>query len=407
MRGMLLANHGVFRRGRTQGTALDIRAHVGTSTSPTAPGNRAVTGVGFQPKAVLPFGAMTTAANGVQGTSQFQVGTATPISQASISVRSSDAATTSSTFRSHTNARALELFDSLGTATVSAFEGDGFTLNYTAVSGLARTHNHICLGGADLEVSLTQHQMNATNAPQSFAHGLSGAPTGLMFFSAVTLTAPPGTTGTLNASIGCWSSLSQFSAQLISLTGQTTTSTARSLWNSSVLGWQVPAIQRRMAVSTVDATSVNCTYPTTVSTEQPLFWMLAIRGARCQVGTFDCNGSTSPLTINTPGITPRLFLPVFVPGGVDNVNTVQNGLELTIGASDGTRNVSSGITDQNGVTTTNARRYQNSSAIEERNNAGTSVFSATAAFSGQSVVLSPTVNTSSAFGQGGFLVVGS
>lgn len=166
-------------------------------------------------------------------------------------------------------------------------------------------------------------------------------------------------------------------------------------------------MDRAMAVSSVDATNINCTYPITTVSPQIFFWLLAIRGARCQVGTFNCAGSLSPLTINTPGITPRLFLPVFLPGGVDNVNTVQNGLELTIGASDGTRNVSCGITDQNGVTTTNARRFQNSSAIQEFNNAGTSVFSATAAFSGESVVLTPTVNTSSAFGQGGFLVVGS
>jgi hypothetical protein len=386
-----------------------VRAHVGTSLSPTATGNRAVAGVGFTPKAVMPFGGGPTADGTViQSILGFGAGTS-PSSRASVGVISVNGLTTSSTERRHANNSIVGMPTSGANhlvADLNALGSDGFTLNWSTVQATERILNHICLGGADLKVSLTQHQMNATNAPQSFAHGLTGAPTGLMFFSAIHDVVPPATQAALNMSIGVWGGASQFSAQVLSLTGVTTTNTTRSFWNSSVLGWQIPAIQRRMAVSTVDATNVNCTYPTTVSNGQAYFWMLAIRGAKCQVGTFDSNGSLSPLTINTPGITPKLFLPVFVPSGVDNVNTVQNGLNLTIGACDGTRNVSCGITDQNGVTTTNARRYQASTLLEEYNVLGTLFFRATAAFSGQSVVLTPTVNDLDTFGQGGFLVIG-
>jgi hypothetical protein len=392
-----------------------VRAHVGTSLSPTATGNRAVTGVGFRPNVVLPFGGGPTADGTViQSILGFGAGTS-PSSRASVGVISVNGLTTSSTERRHANNSIVGMPTSGANhlvADLNALGSDGFTLNWSTVQATERILNHICLGGADLEVSLTQHQMNATNAPQSFAHGLSGAPTGLMFFSVMTGISPPFTTVVSLASFGLFAGGNQITSSVISNNAVTTTATSRRLATTGVLdGFSVApnVVSRQLAVSSVDATHVNCTYPVTASSAQFHFWMLAIRGARCQVGTFDCNGSLSPLTISTPGITPRLFLPVFVPSGVDNVNTVQNGLNLAIGACDGTRNVSCGITDENGRTgtnSTNARRFQNSSAIEERNNAGTSVFSATVAFVSQSVVLTPTVNSSSTYGQGGYLIIG-
>jgi hypothetical protein len=391
-----------------------VRAHVGTSLSPTATGNRAVTGVGFRPNVVLPFGGGPTADGTViQSILGFGAGTS-PSSRASVGVISVNGLTTSSTERRHANNSIVGMPTSGANhlvADLNALGSDGFTLNWSTVQATERILNHICLGGADLEVSLTQHQMNATNAPQSFPHGLTGgAPTGLMMF-AVSVNAPPVTESPLQMGIGAWAGSNQFSSFVYSQSAQTTTNTGRQLSTGNVFGifGSTKTISRTMSVSSVDATNVNVTYPTTVSNGQMFFWLLAIRGACCQVGTFDCNGSTSPLAINTPGITPRLFLPVFVPSGVDNVNTVQNGLNLAIGACDGTRNVSCGITDENGRTgtnSTNARRFQNSSAIEERNNAGTSVFSATVAFVSQSVVLTPTVNSSSTYGQGGYLIIG-
>jgi hypothetical protein len=162
-----------------------------------------------------------------------------------------------------------------------------------------------------------------------------------------------------------------------------------------------------LAVSSVDSSNVNATYPIATDTTQVIFFMLAIRGAKCQTGTFDHNGSLSPLTINTPGITPKLFLPVFLPVGVDSINTVLSGLNFSIGACDGTYNVCCGITDANAVTTTNSRRHQTSTALAEYSTSGTLGSQIAAAFSGESVVLTPSTLISTDFGQGAYLVVGS
>lgn len=392
---------------------LEILASVGTSTSPTSTGTKAVTGIGFQPKVVMPFGVINEATGSNTVAGLHFGGAISSSSEASVAICSANGVTTSATYRRHQNSRIITNITPLGAtdyeAELSSLDSSGFTLNWTSVLASARILNHICLGGADLEVSLTQHQMNNDNSNQSFAHGLSGAPTGLLFFSTWDTIAPPNTSTQVIPSIGAWSSSFQFSASIYSLTNLTTTNTKRSLRNDCVasVSDSIGAFQRTMAVSSVDATNVNCTYPITIATGERYFWMLAIRGANCQTGTFDHDGSTSPLTISTTGITPKLFLPIYITTGVDSINTVLNGVFCSIGASDGTNNVSCGITDQNGATTTNARRFQSSNSLREYDSSANLINQSTASFSGESVIITPTTMTSGLYGQGAYLVIGS
>jgi hypothetical protein len=397
------------------GTALDIRASVGTSTSPTSTGTKAVTGVGFQPKVVMPFTAALPVGTAASQQSPFGFGVGvSPSNRAAIGVNIQSGVTTSNTERSHTNANILTIpllgsINDFLVSDLSTLGSDGFTLNWSVVEATERVLNHICLGGADLEVSLTQHQMNATNSPQSFAHGLSGAPTGLLFFGIQTTSAPAATLTNAAISIGMWAGSNQFGTAYFSDNAVTTTATRRTLYNTaSLVNFTAGVTTRTMSVSSVDSTNVNCTYPITTSSAAIYFFMLAIRGAKCQTGTFNHNGSLSPLTINTTGITPKLFLPVFVPIGVDSVNTVLNDLVISIGACDGVNNVSCGITDQNSQTTTNARRFQSSTTLaEHRIDTGVKVTEMTASFSGESIILNPTTMTFSTYGQGCYMVIGA
>lgn len=404
---------GVGKSRSRSGGNLDIRARVGVSSSPTVTGSQAITGVGFQPKAVLPFGTAMTA-NGSDTTLLQSFGAFTASQNASVGTRSTRDVTTSVTARHHNSTNAVSYIDGALTgvnilASRQSLDVDGFTLNHTALDGVSRILNHICLGGSDLEVSLTQHQMNDTNAPQSFAHGLSGAPTSVLFFSTLNPTAPPHTRTFLSFSIGMWSQFSQYSATIYSDNGVATTLTRRTLQNNSVIN-NIPGtgvITRSLSVSSVDASNVNCTYPITTANGQAYFFVLAIRGAKCQTGTFNFNGSTSPITITTPGITPKLFLPIFVPLGVQSINTIWSDANIAIGACDGTNTVSCGITDRDGQTTTNTRRFQSSTSFQEYNTTGTMITESTAVFSGQSVVITPTTVNATSYGQAAYLIIGS
>jgi hypothetical protein len=250
--------------------------------------------------------------------------------------------------------------------------------------------------------------MNGTNADESFAHGLTGgAPDALLFFQVHNAAAPPNTDNNLFMSIGAWADGSQFGASIYSQDNVATTSTARLLANDRVGSLMSTSVTRAIAVAACDASNVDITYPVTASTSRGYFFMLALRGCKAQVGTFDCNGSTDPLTISTPGITPKLFLPVMLLQSVDNINSVLSTVYMSIGASDGVNNVSCGITDQNNVATTNARRYQSSSSLVERNQVGSLGFESTASFSGESVVISPTTVANTSWGQGAYLIIGN
>ena len=390
--------------------ALDIRAHVGTSTSPSSQATQDIA-MPFEAEMFLPFSSFATML-GTELQLSYGIGAMTAAAQAAIAVSSAHNLTSSITHRRHSNNRVLtDCYAGVvnHAAVKSAIAVDKVSIEWNPVSA-GNIFNHIALGGADLEVSLTQHQMNGTNAPQSFAHGLTGgAPSALFMFGAHNTSAPPNTANDASAFMGCWAGPNQFGLQIYSRNGVTTSNTGRIFTTSRIysLFASAKSVVRGAAVSSVDTTNVNVTFPVTTFADAAYIWILAIRGAKAQVGTFDCNGSLDPLTINTPGITPKLFLPVFVPQGVDSVGTVLNDLCLAIGASDGTNNVSCGITDQNAVTTTNARRSQSSTTLCEYNTAGTKVFEGAATFSGNSVILDPTTNSSSNFGQGGYLVLGS
>jgi hypothetical protein len=251
--------------------------------------------------------------------------------------------------------------------------------------------------------------MNGTNSDESFAHGLTGgAPDALLFFSAIHNSTPPSSVADALFAVGAHDGTSSFAACVRSEDVSSTSDTKRTLRTTSALGFiGLPGTYvRSFDVSASDATNVDVTYVETASTFAPYFFMLALRGCKAQVGTFDCNGSTDPLTISTPGITPKLFLPVVLRAGVSNINAVMNGVLLAIGASDGTNTVSCGITDEDSQTTTDTRRFQSSSAIEEFNVSGTKRFSSSVSFGSQNVQLTPTQNFSG-YGQGAYLIIGN
>lgn len=327
--------------------------------------------------------------------------------QAAISCASQHSVTTTVASRRHSNTNVVSTLAGAGTllkeAGVHRLTSDGFALNFSTAS-TARIFNHVCLGG-DIEANIVECQVGASSAPESFAHGLSGAPTAILFFSIINPLSAPRTSTVLLKSVGLWSSNGQFCATAYAANNVATTVTRRSLSSGITLAFTTGSFIKTMAVSSVNATSVNVTYPV-ASADNPIFWMLCLRNCNARVGSFDLNGLTGPQTISLPGVTPRLFLPVLVPNGVSSLGSIVNGLNMTIGASDGTNTVSSGTSDQNGVSTTNARRWQSSNDLEEYDVNGNKIFDATVSFVGESIVVNPSLNTSGV-GQGAYLVIGS
>lgn len=387
----------------------EIFASVGTSTSPTSTGTKAVTGVGFQPKVVIPFGVGQTT-DGFASTVLYSFGAATNSYDASIGIRSANGISTSRTVRSHTNSECVSFIDNTFAATnitaeKHSFDADGFTLNWTAVDGTARILNHICLGGAGLEVSLTQHQMNSDNTPQSFAHGLSGEPTGLIFFGAGDNATPPVVSNILAMNFGAWAGGNAFASRVYSADAVATTDTKRELRNDCSLAQGTINTSRSLQVSSVDSLNVNCVYPITTSKYNSYFNMLAIRGAKCQVGVV--NGSSGPYSITTPGINPKLFLCHMMSLGVENINSTQETLQVTIGVSDGVNNLSCSLSDRDAITTTQNGRTQISDSINEIYWSNNTFSISTVQFEGESAIFNNSFRSNNQWVEYGYIIIGS
>lgn len=212
---------------------IDILANVSMHTSPVVIGLQNITGVGFEPKALLPFGvAVSNDTPGIFGT--FHAGVAvSSTKRAGIACSMSPALATSITRRrsdaanviSQNNADSLFL-----TADLDAFNADGFSLDWVTVQADGRRINYACLGGADLETNVTQHRLINTNAPISFPHGLSGRPTGLFIIGIGFDLTVTGIAGDAACDIGAWADNGQWLGSFMSQNAVTTTRTNRVLY---------------------------------------------------------------------------------------------------------------------------------------------------------------------------------
>lgn len=129
----------------------------GTFVKNTAAGAQSITGLGFQPKAIIFYWTkQTTAAYAASTSSGYGFAAAgAPITMAAVSVQALDAQATTDANNYHSNAAAIVLqntasggaVNNLGT--VTAFGADGFTVSWSA-AGQADIIHYIALGGTDI-----------------------------------------------------------------------------------------------------------------------------------------------------------------------------------------------------------------------------------------------------------------
>jgi len=273
-------------RSIINGQTESLMASVGVSTSPTSNSSKSVS-IGFRPKLVIPFGNLDNQ-NRSTSSALFSFGAGSSSSaMAAYSLVSVNGLTTTEATKHKTTSKIISQLTTTGSvleeASLESFESSGFTLDWTSTNAAERILNHIAIGGGSLKCSVTQQQQNGTNAAQSFAHGLGANPTAVMFFSGLSSTAPPETTTTIKNSIGCWAGGEQFSVGQYAIDVVGTTNCRRALSVNSVMQDISTTFRRTMAVSTVDSTNVNCTYPVTTTSADRRFTMVAISGCKSQV----------------------------------------------------------------------------------------------------------------------------
>ena len=155
----------------------------------TSTGNQAVTGVGFQPEAVLFFGSMNTA-DGVVVDFNLVIGAATSsTARGHVSINEEDAQGTSDSSRTIFTNSCLRMLSpgSASTYLVIAdfvsMDSDGFTINISTAPGSAYRIGYLALAGSDL----TNVTVGSFNAPASTGNnattGVGFQPDALLLFA--------------------------------------------------------------------------------------------------------------------------------------------------------------------------------------------------------------------------------
>jgi hypothetical protein len=316
---------------------MALNAKIGSLTEPLATGNQAVTGVGFQPVLVL-FWWNRKTADGTTADAEIGFGVGvSPTARRAIGFNSVDAQTTS--INAAVNQSAKCIYYARGGSAVADYvsnDSDGFTINWSVVSGGAFLVNYLALGGADLtNAAVGTITAKTTTGNQAYT-GVGFQPTAILLFAGKWSTEPLDTTTNGAFTFGA-----------------ATASTARGVVGERSKNGANPQVGKhrqstsKIAVSmtdagvfteadfvSLDADGFTLNFTTAGGTADSVYY-LALKGPSVKVGAFNQATSTGNQATTGVGFQPKALI-VF-SGNDTSANNDAAGANgsLSIGAGTG------------------------------------------------------------------------
>lgn len=338
----------------------------GTITAPASTGSQPYTGIGFQPKAILFFGTRQTATGYATGMG-IMFGFAGTSTQGVASTSSGDNVSPTNPARATDTSVCIQSV-APGTASVdlqaslTSFDSDGFTLNWSVVSGGQFIVHYIALGGSDITGAFCgSGQAKTTTGTKAFT-GVGFQPDFLLMVHQSTSAAA--TTQQLGGRFGIGvATASGSGAAYIGETDSVATSDVVCFQNSGLAFAQgnpgaSPSILA--SLSSFDADGFTLNY-TTVSGSAIWFLYIAIKGGQYNVVSDTQKSSTGTQSKAGVGFTPKglLFFGNNKALSASADSTLQ---KLSMGATDGTNQGATweqgtdavNPTDENSATVTSA-----------------------------------------------------
>jgi hypothetical protein len=296
----------------------DFRVKKGTFTKATTTGSQVITGVGFQPKAVIFWWTRQTS-YGESAGAYVGYGFATndggTYQNCGVAFASDDGAGTSNTGRQRSTSYSIIILSN-GDPTVSAqasvtsFSTDGFTLNWQPNEARADIIQYIALGGADLtSAKASSFRLTATPGTQDVT-GVGFQPDFAMFLWTFTERAD---TSTSNAEIGLGFAVSSTKRGAIvasSRDNRPTMETYQQQRADSCILLLDPASGAQDAVVDFNqflSDGFRLSKSDVPAADTRIFY-LALKGGYYDVGSFNSSTSTGNQDITSVGFQPRLVM---------------------------------------------------------------------------------------------------
>lgn len=318
---------------------MALQVKVGSFAANTVTGDQSVTGIGFQPKAVIfmsadvaSFGASAIHSEPIMGVA------VSPSQQWAISAISQDAQTVTNTFRSASDSHCYYAGSFVAISMSFAFvshDADGFTVNIDDAPTVAVEVGYIAIGGSGISVAA-----GVTSVPTAGAtHAVTGVgfqPDVVLLGHIGRLTWPATNNTNFIFGLGAFTATDQVAFALSDrdAVADAQTNTYQRT-DSCTIEVFADAAQSRTSRQSLDADgftlSIN-TSPPAVS--QPTGW-LAIKGGDMKIGSDTQNTTTGTKSITGVGFRPQA---VMIWGARQTVTTsvVNGGAYHALGAADGT-----------------------------------------------------------------------
>lgn len=338
---------------------------VGSFQMATATGNQAITGVGFVPKALLIWGQSTAGAPPEFADFTFwNFGMSDGTTSIAFCGISADNAATTDTNRSHNEGQIIEVIGSAGVlevrASLSSFDADGFTLNYTAIAGVApaRYCVYVAIGGSDVDakVGVFDNPISATPFTQSIT-GVGFTPSCILFAPCINT----GTSSNLDAStqepaIGWTDGTRNGFSAVHSGDGHGFAITSRRQKTTGCIGLLTTAtLAWEAELDSFDADGFTVNWIIRTSATAAGIYYLALAGVNAYAGTITQPTSTGTQAITGVGFQPSAVLFQSVCGTANGA--AQNHNRHVLGASDGSAHLAAWQGDQDSADPTIAARY--------------------------------------------------
>ena len=364
---------------------MTIFAKVGSFVKDATTGAhaQAVTGLGFQPKAVIFFSAMQTA-TGIVADASPMIGFSDGTTHKCVAMSSNDAATTSLSSNSFNSLNCIVILlngsttiDSAGD--INTFDSDGFTVGWNSASATQFIIGYIAVGGTDItNVKAMKH--DTTGSAQQAFTGVGFQPD-IIFFLYGARDAAEANNGTANGGVGFGATVGSSKSactQVVVENARTTSDTWRKQTIASPISQIAPANGGNSydPANVVSIDSDGFTLGAASSGNTGIdFFTLSIKGGTWDVGNF--SQKTSGGTQNTSilaGLDPALLILTSANNTVDQLsgNGGSSGVahcRFSFGAADGTneRSIWSGDTDArvlSGAPTVSKSSYSDTKAIQ-------------------------------------------
>lgn len=335
---------------------MAMNVTTGTFNCPSGTGDDAITGVGFQPKAILFYFTLKTA-DGSAVDYAIGIGmAASSTERAAISASSDDALATSNCQRTTDNADCIRFVNFATTTILEAefktFDADGFTLTWATVTAGVDIH-YLALGGADITNAFVGTFNAKTGTGDQALTGVGFKPDVALFLQeeiAGDDSSNPHISFGMGAAV---SSTKRWSNYVDSEDNATTSDTYRTQVTDKCI-----TIRRSTSGSdrgtadfkTFDSDGLTLDW-TTAATVASRIHFLALKGGQYDVGSFNQATSTGNQGVTGVGFEPKGTLFTTVNAATNASTQAENHFSLGVGISSTERRcIWSG--DDDAVTTT-------------------------------------------------------